>query len=79
MLGGDVAALWLPPVGAAAIERRSALHAERRRRSAGPAEPLIGGSGRSAASVRILVVRVLHDRLDYRGHLGTAEVPADEA
>ena len=28
---------------------------------------------------RVLVVRVLHDRMDYRRHLGTAEMPADEA
>jgi plasmid stabilization system protein ParE len=28
---------------------------------------------------RVLVVRVLHDRMDYRRHLGTAEMPVDEA
>jgi toxin ParE1/3/4 len=28
---------------------------------------------------RVLVVRVLHDRMDYRRQLGTANVPDDEA
>lgn len=27
---------------------------------------------------RVLVVRVLHDSMDYRRHLGAAEAPADE-
>ena len=28
---------------------------------------------------RILIVRVLHDKMDYHRHLGTADVPEDEA
>lgn len=29
--------------------------------------------------VRVLILRVLHDRMDYRVHLGTAEMRRDEA
>jgi plasmid stabilization system protein ParE len=32
-----------------------------------------------ADSVRVLVVRVLHDRMDDRRHLGTADEPGEEA
>ena len=32
-----------------------------------------------ADEARILIVRVLHDKMDYRRHLGTADLPEDEA
>ena len=28
---------------------------------------------------RVLVIRVLHDRMDYRCHVGTGDVPGEEA